>query len=220
MFVVLNQSSSSSLVSSPNLTIHDDNMLKMMIDNGCKNIEAVIDANIIKEKKTKKAMKFAVIYSGQVCHGRGALVLYDAIQMNIYWANKNKYLHKPLESWGKVEIFGLFEEMVEGSIAIGGKSGGKDKADGCNNFISLVDWTRVEFMSSEAHLFRNKVIQHGEQRRIEALNRFIGTRWEEYDMILQFRPDVMLRRPITEWGLDFNKINYAHFEGIYSCVVF
>lgn len=105
--------------------------------------------------------------------------------------------------------------MVEGSIAIGGKSiESLQRANGCNNFIPLVNWTRIEFMTSEAHKFRGKVVQHGEDRRIEALNRFIGLKkWEDYDLILQFRPDVMLRSPITEWGIDFSKINYAHFEG-------
>jgi hypothetical protein len=208
----------SSLTSS-NLTLNDRSTLEKLLQNGCQMINQPNkndddDANIEK-KKLNKALRFAVIYSGQVCHGRGALGLYDKDQMQIYWKNKNKYLHKPLQQWGSVDIFGLFEEMAIGSIAIGGKAAGtQERADGCNDFVHLVNWTRIEFMPSEAHLKKGKIVAHGEERRIEALNRFIGIEnWHKYDLVLQFRPDVMLRIPITQWGIHFNKVNYAHFEG-------
>lgn len=206
----------SSLVRTPaTLTEIDPTILKVLHETECKNIRETISNEVIEEKKLNKSLKFAVIYAGQVCHGKAALVLNDPNQMKLYWKNKNKYMHTPLQTWGKVDIFGLFEEMVAGAYVIGGKGvGTQEKADGCNDFISLVDWTRIEFMPPETTSGIPKIFEHGEQRKTEALRRFVGvTNWKDYDLVFQFRPDVMFRKPVTEWGLDFNKISYAHFEG-------
>ena len=55
-----------------------------------------------------------------------------------------------------MDIFGLFEEMAAGSLAIGGGSAGstesQQKAAGCNDFAHLANWTRLDFMKSEAHI--------------------------------------------------------------------
>ena len=195
-----------------NITATDKKKLEAVMNVGCKYINDVPTAAEIEAKKAARNLLFAVIYSGQVCHGRGADVLWHPANMAKLWSNQVEMLHRPLGAWGTVHVFGIFEEAVprEGADAKEAR-----KASGCNDFAGLANWTRLDFMPSEAAVCRKcaRLVSHGEERRAEGLYRFIGVeRWERYDFIIHTRPDVVLRSPVTSWGLDLARVNTPHFE--------
>jgi hypothetical protein len=123
----------------------------------------------IEARKASRNLTFAVVYSGQVCHGRGADVLWHPANMEKLWRNQVEMLHDPLRTWGEVHVFGLFEEAAPPQ----GKDSPQErnKAAGCNDFARLANWTGLEFMPSELGIHRNeRVVNHGEQRRAMVSN--------------------------------------------------
>jgi len=52
------------------LTIVDRNVREALLQIGCKEVGNVVTEAEIEAKKAAKSLLFAIIYSGQVCHGR------------------------------------------------------------------------------------------------------------------------------------------------------
>jgi len=168
---------------SSNLTIFSKSDHEDLYNLGCKLIDDVPSADTIEQKKQSRSLKFALLYSGQVCHGRGADVLHHPAMMRDLWANHAAHVHAPLAQWGRVDLFGLFEEMSEDAItALTHTSAGAAQAAGCNDFAPYANWTALEFMTSEAHINPKimvgtgqlRQVRHGEERRVESLKRFVG----------------------------------------------
>lgn len=185
----------------------DKERLKFLLEQGCRQIGKVTIQTEIEAKKLNRAVRF-VLYSGRLCHGRGSSsALQDRVRMRDLWSNHEEMVHKPLAQWGGVQLFGLFEASLVGA---------------CYDISELMNWTRLEFMpsetpenpSSQSDIFfaAATTITRGEERREEALRRFIGLdNWRNYDFYLPFRPDTKFRRPITEWGLNLQQINVPHW---------
>ena len=143
-------------------------------------------------------------------------MLWHPANMKKLWLNQVEMLHEPLKAWGEVRVFGIFEEAAPNPASTDVK-GELRKASGCNDFAGLANWTRLDFMPNEAAKCRGarcgKIVSHGEERRAEGLFRFVTAEgWDAYDFIVNIRPDAVLRKPVTSWGLDLTKINTPHFE--------
>lgn len=168
---------------SSNLTIFSKSDHEDLYKLGCKLIDDVPSEDTIELKKQSRSLKFALLYSGQVCHGRAADVLHHPAMMRDLWANHVANVHAPLAQWGHVDLFGLFEEMSADAItALTHTSAGSAQAAGCNDFAPYANWTTLEFMPSEAHINPKfmagtgqlRQVRHGEERRVESLKRFVG----------------------------------------------
>lgn len=168
---------------SPNLTTFTRADNEGLYQLGCKLINDVPSEASIEQKKQSGSLKFALLYSGQVCHGRGADVLHHPAMMQDLWANHVANVHAPLAQWGRVDLFGLFEEMSADAMqALTHTSATQAQADGCNDFSAYANWTKLEFMPSEMHVHSKfmlgtgqaKTVRHGEERRMESLKRFVG----------------------------------------------
>mmetsp|Transcript_37836 Transcript_37836/g.84540 ORF Transcript_37836/g.84540 Transcript_37836/m.84540 type:complete len:212 (+) Transcript_37836:223-858(+) len=166
--------------------------LEALRKTGCELRKKPLSSHDIEARKRAKSLKFAVVYSGQVCHGRAADILWHPANMARLWSNQVRHLHEPLAQWGEVQVFGLFEEAAPPP----GKSPDSQearKARGCNDFASLANWTRLDFMPSEQHVNRRqRAVAHGEQRRASALLRFLAdarsspaTYWDQYDFVVR-----------------------------------
>ena len=117
------------------LTTFDPVRLKILLQQGCRQIGKMTIQTEIEAKKLNRAVRFAVLYSGRLCHGRGSSsALKDRARMRDLWSNHEEMVHKPLAQWGGVQLFGLFEASLVGA---------------CNDISELMNWTRLEFMPSE-----------------------------------------------------------------------
>jgi hypothetical protein len=189
--------------SSAVLTTFDPVRLQNVVEQGCRQISKLTTQATIEAKKLSRDLRFAILYSGRLCQGRSMNALQDQVRMRDLWSNHETMVHTPLAQWGDVQLFGLFEASVVAE---------------CNNISELINWTQLEFMPSEmaenpsplsdTFFALAKTITRGEERRAEVLRRFIGIEnWRKYDFFLHFRPDTKFRRPITEWGLNLQRIN-------------
>ena len=170
----------------------------------------------VETRKAKKDFLFAIVYSGQVCHGPFRDEMSQPAHMEGLWRNQVKMLHDPLRQWGDVHLFGLFEE--EAIEKLGDNTAmTAQRAHGCNDITQLANWTKLEFMPSEASQGKKeRVVSHGEQRRAMAMAHFFlgpgDNHWQKYDFVINTRPDAMFRIPLTAWGVDLTKINTPHYE--------
>ena len=167
---------------SSNLTVFSDADLERLYTLGCALLDQIPSEADVEARQQNRSLRFALLYSGQVCHGRGANVLHHPALMRDLWANHVAYVHAPLAQWGTVELFGLFEAMSPAAItALTHTTAGPAQAAGCNDFAAYANWTQLEFMPSEAHSRSPqraggpaRSVRHGEERRVEALKRFVG----------------------------------------------
>lgn len=154
---------------SPNLTVFSDADVERLYALGCPLLDQGPSEADVEAMQQNRSLRFALLYSGQVCHGRGANVLHHPALMRDLWANHATYVHAPLTQWGTVALFGLFEEMSPAAItALTHTAAGPAQASGCNDFGAYANWTQLEFMPSA------RSVRHGEERRVEALKRFVG----------------------------------------------
>ena len=79
------------------LTVIDRPALEEVLNYGCKTLDDVPSLEMLEAKKRARSLKFAVLYSGQVCHGRGAGVLWHPANMEKLWGNKDEFIHGPLK---------------------------------------------------------------------------------------------------------------------------
>jgi len=144
---------------SSNLTTISKPDYEYLYNLGCKLIHDVPSEDTIEQKKQSRSLQFALLYSGQVCHGRGAHVLHHPAMMRDLWANHVANIHTPLAQWGQVDLFGLFEEISADATHT---SAGAAQAAGCNDFASYANWTQLEFMASEAHVNAKFTLETGQ----------------------------------------------------------